>query len=106
MQYDQPRAELSHQADMMIDDANADSELMGAPKQKRELDAFSFVKPRRWLIKQELRRAPAERDGDAEAPEIAERHNARDFVGEPLQANKLQKLLRRRPSRPSAVFLP
>jgi hypothetical protein len=66
---------------VVIDDANPNSKFMSAPEQMNKLDAFSFVESRGRLIKQELRRAPAKSDRNAEAAQISERHDACDFAG-------------------------
>ena len=94
MQDDQPCAEFSHQANVVIDDANPHAKLMSAPKQMNELNTFAFVDFRSRLVKQELRRASAESDRNAKAAQISERHHARHFVGEPLQVHERQKLFR------------
>ena len=91
---------------MMVDDADPNSELVGATKQMNELDAFSFIEPGGRLVEQELRRASAERHGYAETPQVAEWHRVGDLVGERLEADKLKQLLRRRPLRSSAVCAP
>ena len=69
---------------MMIDDADAHSSSWARRSRSVSWTLSTFIEPGGRFIEQKLRRASAERDRYAEAPQIAERHLIRHLVGERL----------------------
>ena len=56
MKHYEMTTQLGHHPDVMVDEADADAELVDAAKELNQFDAFRFIEPRGWFIEQELRR--------------------------------------------------
>src|SRR6188472_2002749 len=65
MKDDQMAAQLGHHPDVMVDDADADTELMDAANELNQFGAFSFVEPSGRFVEQQLRWMSREGDGDS-----------------------------------------
>src|SRR4051794_17331466 len=65
MKNDQMAAQLGHHPDVMVDDADADTELMDAANELNQFGAFSFAESSGRFVQQQLRWMSPEGDGDS-----------------------------------------